>query len=128
MMPRPRKPTEVLEVQGAFKVHPERKREVGPKSTKPLGMPPDYLTLAEVDVWHEVVGNAPGGVLTSTDRPIIEMLVRIMAKSRVEWPKTSEWAVMLQCLVRLGWTPSDRSKVQAVEEKKPDDEFSEFLN
>lgn len=126
-MPRPRKPTEVLELTGAFRRNPQRKREVGAKSEKGLGTPPAHLSAAETACWREVVGNAPAGVLTSADRPLVEIVARLMARFREDWLKGSEFAILLQCLVRLGWTPSDRSKVAAPADDKPEGEFSDFL-
>lgn len=127
-MPRPRKPTEVLELTGAFRANPQRRRSVGAKSDKELGDPPIHLNLKENAAWREVVRNAPAGVLTSADRILVEMVARLLARFRTEWLKGSELALMLQCLVRLGWTPADRSKVVASDDKGPENEFAEFMN
>jgi len=125
-LPRPRKPTELLELTGAFAKNPSRTRPVGAKSEHGLGEPPAHLLAEEAACWHEVVGNSAANVLTSADRVLVEMVARLLARSRVEWLKGAEWALMLQCLVRLGWTPADRSKVAAIGQDDAPDEFAEF--
>jgi hypothetical protein len=65
-MSRPRTPTAVLELRGAFKEHPERARERAgePRPTEPLGEPPKRLKPADaMPKWR--IATAPGA-------PIIE--------------------------------------------------------
>lgn len=118
-MPGPRKPTELLQLSGAFKQNPQRAREVGPKSTEPLGDPPATFQAPERAIWYELVGNAPTGVLTSTERPILEVLSLLMLRLRTSWPKAAELALILNCLVQLGWTPSARSRVVGTPQEAP---------
>jgi len=123
---RPRTPTEILEVRGAFRKDPQRKREVGPKAQLGLGEPPGGLTEAEAATWREVVGNAPAGVLTSAERILVEIVARLLARMRADWLTGAELAQLTQSLARLGWTPADRSRVQAAKADEPEDPFAEF--
>jgi hypothetical protein len=74
-----------------------------------------------------VVGNAPGGVLTSADRILVEAVARLLTRFRTDWLKGAELAILLQCLVRLGWTPADRSKIVVAEQQDEKSPYAEFL-
>ena len=113
-MGRPRLPTEVQEIKGAFKHDPKRRRAVGPKSTRGIGDPPGYFEPDEQLMWLEIVDDAPANVLTSADRTVIELLTRLRARFRRQWLTGAEMASMTWCLSHLGFTPSDRSRVEAV--------------
>ena len=80
-MPAHRKPTELLELSGAFQRNPNRRRPVEPKSPHPIGEPPACLAPDEAGCWREFVSNAPAGVLTAGDRWALEALARLHAKS-----------------------------------------------
>ena len=112
-MPRPRLPTELLELRGAFRKDPQRRRAVGPKSPIGIGEPPEHLSEGEKAVWRELVANAPAGVLTGADRAVMELLVRLMARFRADWLTGAEFGILKGCLTELGWTPAARSKVIA---------------
>jgi hypothetical protein len=120
-MPAHRKPTELLELSGAFDEHPNRRRPVGPKSERGIGDPPPSLAPDEAACWHEFIANAPAGVLTSGDRTTLEALARLWAKSRREWLIGSEWSNLRSLLGELGATPASRSKIAAAtpEERPP---------
>jgi hypothetical protein len=124
---RPRTPTEVLDLRGAFKINPQRKREVGPKALAGLGAPPAHLNDAARACWVEAVGNAPAGVLTAGDRILVEIVARLLAKFREDWLTGAEFGQLGQALGKLGWTPADRSRVSAVKEEPKADPFAEFL-
>jgi hypothetical protein len=126
-MARPRQPTEVLALRGAFIKDPQRKRPPEAKAA-PLAGAPAYLATDEASLWHELVSNAPRGVLTTADGPTLEMVARLMAKFRKDWLTGAEFAILKGCLTELGWTPASRSKVLAPESAdKPEGEFSEFV-
>lgn len=126
-MPRPRKPTEILEPSGAFTKDPQRKRSVGAKSDRALGHAPGHLNEAERNCWKEIVANSAANVLTSSDRIVVELIARLLARFRADWLTGAEMGVLKSSLAELGWTPASRSKVSA---PKQDDEpdFSAFLN
>lgn len=110
-MSRPRTPSNVLELKGAFEKNPNRRRE-DPKVEAGLGEPPDYLEDAERAVWAEIEQSAPEGVLSRADRIAVEMLVDLIVRFRARQPlKAAERNHMLNLLSRLGMTAADRSKV-----------------
>jgi hypothetical protein len=80
-MPAHRRPTELLELSGAFDKDPARRRPVGPKSDRPIGDPPPCLGPDEAACWREFCRDAPAGVLTSADRWALEALARLMARA-----------------------------------------------
>ena len=126
-MPRPRKPTVLLERKGAFRKDPQRKR-TDPEVVGEIGSPPDYFTNDEKTVWNEIATTAPVGVLSSADRGAVEAAARYWAKFR-KTPAEDLTAAMVQQLRSilgcLGMTPADRSKVSAPE-RKPENPFSKF--
>ena len=84
-MPRPRKPSNVMELAGAFDKNPQRRREE-PKVDLGLGDPPDYFEADEIDVWCEIETSAPEGVLAKSDRLCVEMLVPLILQLRRREP------------------------------------------
>lgn len=125
-MPGVRKPTETLQLSGAFKKDPKRTRGLGPKSDRELGEPPAYCTVDVQLIWAEVQSIVPAGLLTSADRLVVELLCRIVAKLREGWITAAEMGQMTWCLSHLGMTPVDRSKV-AVPQQKEASPFDEFM-
>jgi len=111
MAGRPRKPTELLELSGAFDHDPNRRRPLGPKSDRAIGGPPEHLSPSEAQAWREVVADHPPGVLTSADRPVLEALSTLIAKMRHEGLTGSEWGHLRGFLVEIGATPASRSKI-----------------
>ena len=111
-MSRPRKPTKVLELNGAFERNPQRRkaREHEPQPTGPLGDPPAHLDEAQQARWGEIAGWAPW--LTETDRPLVESTCRLWMRIRSADAKSMEYAMFTANLSKLGMTPVDRSKVQ----------------
>jgi len=126
-MGRPRTPTKVLEAKGAFKKHPERRRDGEPEVTTPLGAPPNRLNESEVEAWHEIAYSAPTGVLTSADRLDVELTARLLAQSWYHHDEMSDGArKQLQTqLGKYGMNPSDRSKL-SIEKPKDASPFAAF--
>ncbi len=115
-MSRPRTPSNVLDLRGAFDKNPQRRRE-DPKVEAGLGDAPGYFTDAEREVWEEIKQSAPEGVLSRADRIAVEMLTDLIVRFRDRQPlKAAERNHMLNLLSRLGMTAADRSRVA-----KPDD-------
>jgi len=109
-MPRPRKPTQVLEDKGAFKHDPARAeaRKNEPKQLKPLGDPPDYFDQTHIAVWNEYVEECPRGVLTSGDRKVLELAVRLTCKMRFTPCRMAKWLRFLgKALEALGMPEDD---------------------
>src|SRR5690349_15010559 len=85
-MPRPRKPTALLELQGSFKKNPDRgrARKDEPEPVADLGEPPARLTPLELEMWRELESMAPPRVLTNADRWLVERACKLMAESLEE--------------------------------------------
>jgi hypothetical protein len=120
-MPRPRKPTEVLEISGAFADKPARRRPAAPRSPEPIGDPPAGMDPAAAGCWREIIAEAPPGVLTGADRLVVEIAAVMTAKVRRGEATAGEAGLMLRALTECGMTPASRSKVSAATPEKPAD-------
>lgn len=119
-MARPRKSTAEHERSGSFEKHPERKaaRANEPKPDGPLGTPPacfdpnSYTGEKLLAIWHELVLQAPPGVLTSADRAHLELACRLYHRVRSNPnAKVGDYNRLAELLGKMGMNPSDRSKV-----------------
>ena len=127
-MARPKTPTNVLQLKGAYKKHPERKPAAGtePEAKAEIGKAPDYLESDVKAIWDEIVSLACPGVLGDSDRCIVEIAATLMAEFRRGGRDengrplfTDARLSRLQAaLGQLGMTPADRSKVK-VPQKAP---------
>lgn len=114
---RPRTPTNVLHLRGAFKKHPERRaeRENEPQPKAGIGVAPAWFQADEKRAWKYIVGIAPEGVLGDSDRAYLEIAARLLAYTRrvsveeMEQAKVNRLETMLS---KLGLNPSDRSRVK----------------
>lgn len=122
-MGRPRKPTAILEMNGAFRKNPARARSRAsvPKVQNEIGDPPECFTLPGMErhlsVWHEIVAQVPERVLTFSDRIIVEMAVRALYKVRTGTAKAEDKTMLKSCLVELGMTPVARERINVPKEK-----------
>lgn len=124
-MSRPRKPTADLELRGAFRKNPQRRRK-DPETAGPLGEPPAGWAPELKAVWYELAENAPLQVLRVRDRWLVELACRLKYQERTDPDMSSaKLALLLNCLSRMGMTPSDASKVHAPKEKQ-ESPFSKF--
>lgn len=80
-MPRPPKPTAILELSGSFKTHPERRRHNEPVDSRGIGECPDRLPDEMRPYWDEIVTMAAPGVLKISDRWAVELAARLMHKA-----------------------------------------------
>jgi len=126
-MGRPRKPTPVLELTGAFKKDPQRRRDAEPVCEGPLGDPPLTWDNDEElrSIWKEIVSITPAGVLTRADRLIVEMICITMKRVRSGHALLGEMRLLMTGLGKLGLTPADRSKVSIAKEED-EDEFAKL--
>ena len=122
-MGRPRTPTAVLRLRGAFKKHPEREkeREGEPEVTEPLGDPPDCLNEAQVARWHEVSGWCPW--LTVADRLGVEIVARLWVDLRDGKAGAPELKSLITCLSHLGMFATDRAKIKVPGKQKKANKF-----
>ena len=109
-MARPRKPTAVHELSGAFIKNPARKRARAnePKSNGDIGDPPSYFDAAHKAIWREYIDECPPGVLAKADRKLLEVAVRITRKQRLAPGKMNRWMLLLcNALTKLGMPEND---------------------
>ena len=126
-MARPRKPTAVLELKGAFKKDPSRgkARANEPVPDGPIGEPPVLLDEQEQELWRELA--LVGSWLTAGDRLILEIACRLMVMFRENTLDGGGISKLIMALSKLGFSPTDRSKVNAPGAKEPpQDPFAEF--
>lgn len=118
-MQRGRKPTatHLKVVTGNPGKRPLNKSE--PKAAGELGSPPAGWTAEQKALWWEVVNAVPAGVLTGSDRLLVELAVRNLALVRAAGEKltAAQSAEMRRCLGELGMTPGERARLSVA---KPD--------
>lgn len=115
-MARNRTPTNVLELRGSGKNHPERLRERDgePEPEAGIGPAPAHVSEEEAAIWDELVESIPAGVLGNTDRIALERLTRLVYEARTLPPQlwsSAREKDLISYLSRFGMTPSDRAKI-----------------
>lgn len=127
-MPRPRKPTAVLELQGAFKKDPQRGRARAnePRPTGMIGAAPAGFDPELIAIWDELSRDIPPGVLTNADRLMLEITCRLTQKLRNGRIHGGELSVLAGCCTRLGMTPADRSKIAVPKQEKAENRFTKL--
>ncbi len=113
-MARPRLPTNVHELKGTGKVHPERmrERENEPKDDRDLGKAPGWLDAEEKKAWKEITDHAIPGVLKKVDALSVAMAAQLLAKCKAREASGQEQNLLYRYLAQFGMTPADRSKIQ----------------
>ena len=131
-MVRPRTPSNILALKGAFKKDPQRlkARENEPVNKNPIGKPPRFLSAVEKRAFNEIVKFSIDGVLGEADRLGIEMAARLLVKCRnVEEPASAaEQNLLYKYLSQFGFLAADRSKLSIPAPKKKnkfDDDFDD---
>jgi hypothetical protein len=123
MAGRPPKPSNLLELSGAFKKNPKRKaaRSGEPVPSGPLGAPPaqwmiespeafGYQKAAELrQIWTEIASMAPW--LTSADRHTVEDICVLRLKARKDTIKPGERNVLRALNNSCGLDASGRAKI-----------------
>jgi hypothetical protein len=86
-----------------------------PAGAGDLGTPPKDWTADQKLLWWEVANSAPAGVLTGSDRLLVELAVRNLANIRAAGGEitAAQSAEMRRCLGEMGMTPSERSRLSA---------------
>jgi hypothetical protein len=98
-----RTPTAVLELRGAFRRNPNRRRKFEPRISTALPEPPPRLPKPVKSAWLEMQGR--GYWLTSADRFLVEIAATLMARYRFEEIKSGDVSQLIQLLGRLGFAP-----------------------
>jgi hypothetical protein len=107
-MARPRKPTALLELRGAFKHDPKRKktRQNEPLVTTPLPDPPENLRPDISEAWRQM--KVRGYRLTSADKFLVEIAATLTARYRLGELNHGHVSVMIGLLGKLGFSPRER--------------------
>jgi hypothetical protein len=128
-MARPRKPTNVLELNGAFKHNPDRgaARESEPEAVGDVGEPAENLNAHQKACWHDLVNRCHAGVLCAADAPFMEYAAKVWSQIRLAEEIDPKLGIRFETIcARLGMTPADRSKVQVVKPKENENPFAKF--
>jgi hypothetical protein len=107
-MSRPRTPTAVLALRGAFTRNPSRlkDRKYEPIVTTPLPEPPKYLTTAATEAWLEM--KSWGYWLTSADQFLVAIAATLMARYRIDELKSGDVSLLIGLLGKIGFSPKER--------------------
>ena len=118
-MARPRTPTAILELRGAFINHPSRlkARKYEPLVTTALPEPPLSLPKPVRLAWLEMQSN--GYWLRSADRFIVEIAATLIARYRFEEIKSGDVSQLIGLLGKIGFSPKERSGLNLpIEERR----------
>jgi hypothetical protein len=114
-MPAHRKLSNVLDLSGAFKHNPARRR-VDPPTHKPIGRPPKLGPITFEQAWKYIVKCAPRNILADDrDRLWIEVAAHLLVQFRAD-PAAMHPAKLSRLtamLASLGMSPADASRVAA---------------
>jgi phage terminase small subunit len=117
-MGRPRKPTELILLQGGFKKNPQRAKgrtsEPIPKGL--IGKAPDRLNADEAALWDEICEECPPGVLKSSDRKMLENYCRLQAEVNKGRATAADFSQVKAYLQQFGLSPASRSLVSVPQE------------
>lgn len=111
-MGRPRTPSNVLELRGSFKTHPERRREdlAGVGAFNP--MPPPDLLASLVPYWKKIVDQINPVVLTASDVSSVSVMARILCQFELTGD-LQHAKELRQWFAQFGMTPVGRTKIAA---------------
>jgi hypothetical protein len=118
----------MAEIKGLVAHNPKRYKTEVPKSSVPLGQPPEYMSDRARQLWFEFEAYTPKGVLTGADRLILAVLCDLVAEYQ-ENPKefaVGKYAHLIGCAARLGLSPADRNKLGFHRPTNPSP-FDEFV-
>ena len=103
----------MAELKGAVQKNPQRYRTEIPKSNKPLGAYPKKPVTDPRECWNELAAVAIPGVLTSSDRLMMEVLSDLIAEYRLNPVKfkPAKMTHMIGIMARFGMSASDRNKL-----------------
>lgn len=126
-MPRPKQPLELAKLKGATKKDPQRYAREVVKNTANLGDPPEDMLPSARGVWGEITKIAIPGVLTESERVLVEVVVNLLIEYRIDpagFP-ANKLGHLLNALGRLGMSPADRQRLGVMKTKgtNPFDEF-----
>ena len=121
-MGRPRTPSNVLELRGAFKKNPARRRKDAEGAAPFCEQPPPHLPAGAVPAWNYIASRLPRISLYSCDEIAVEVAARLLAAYWLNGDLKIQSELRLW-LAKLGMTPGDRTKIPP---KEPEGTASEF--
>jgi hypothetical protein len=122
---RPRTPSNVLELRGAFAKNPQRRRKDAEGAGPFNAEPPVDLPAAAAPAWRALAQRVPKISLSSSDEVALGQAARVLAgiwtldqqggAANPLFPKLS--SELRQWLIQLGMTPQARTKIPQAPEK-----------
>lgn len=101
-------------------IRPSRERAGSePLAIGDVGDPPAHLESDLVKAWREIVAQAPRGVLTRSDRLIVEHACRLLAAIRSDNAKTGTFVEYRRTIESLGLSPASRSRLSVPPPPQP---------
>lgn len=132
-MARPRTPSNVLELRGAFAKNPQRRRKDAEGAGPFNAEPPAELPGEAVRAWRILAERVPKVALTSSDEIALAQAARTLAgiwlldaqggAANPLFAKLS--AELRQWLIQLGMTPQARTKMPQAPEKPASNAFAD---
>lgn len=121
---RPRKPTKLLELAGAFKHNPDRAKDRAeePQPDAPMSAtPPGYMSARAKKIWIEWFAVAPPGVMFASDQFSFEQFCELYARCRARRFLVDNKDLMrLEAMyARFGMTPADRTRIKVAQKVDP---------
>ena len=104
-----RTPTAVLELRGAFKRNPNRRRKFEPCILTALPEPRPSLPKPVRLAWLEM--RERGFWLTSADRFLVEIAATLMAACRSDQLKSGDVSLLVGLLGKIGFSPKERGRL-----------------
>lgn len=104
-------PRAVQKLRPDYKNNTYRYKNEPPDGAGELKAPPAHFNAAQKRIWEEIVSDLPMNVATQSDHILIEMTTVLLYQFR-ESPEdftAAQYGRLIQCLGRLGMTPSDRT-------------------
>jgi hypothetical protein len=124
MAGRPRTPAKILELKGAWRKDPQRRREPVQGAGAFDSQPPSHLPQECVRAWHHIVAQVPPGVLTASDATSIEIMARLQASIWMSGDR-DDIKELFRWLGQYGLTAAAREKIAA---KKPEGSGNPFAD
>lgn len=124
-MARHAQPREIAELKGATKHDPQRYRGDVVKSDQPLGTAPAHLSEDAKVAWFELEALSLPGVLTGSDRIVMELLSNLIVEYRRDPDEFSaaKHGIVAKHIATLGMTPSARQQF-VVDKGKAENPFA----
>ena len=127
-MARIAQPRELAELKGSTKHDPQRYRNEPPKNPYGLGDAPAGMDDLAKAAWFELQTHALPGVLTASDRFVLELAANLLAEFRADPMlfSTGKMSNLRGLLAEAGFGPAARQKFGVDKKKDQDNEFNVF--